>query len=34
MRKRLELMYAKRYEMSQTVELGVYKLCIRINVKS
>ena len=34
MRKRLELMYARRYEMSQTVEQGVYKLCIKINVKS
>ena len=34
MRKRLELMYARRYEMGQTVEQGVYKLCIKINVKS
>ena len=34
MRKRLELMYAKRYEMRQKVEQGVYKLCIKINVKS
>ena len=34
MRKRLELMYAKCYEMHQTVEQGVYKLSIKINVKS
>lgn len=33
MRKRLELMYAKRYEMHQTVEQGIYKLRIKINVK-
>ena len=34
MRKRLELMYAKRYEMSQTVEQGVYKLQIKIRTRS
>ena len=34
MRKRLELMYAKRYEMSQTVERGVYKLQIKIRTRS
>ena len=34
MRKRLELMYTKRYEMSQTVEQGVYKLQIKIRTRS
>ena len=34
MRKRLELMYAKRYEMSLTVERGVYKLQIKIRTRS
>ena len=34
MRKRLELMYTKRYEMSQTVERGVYKLQIKIRTRS